>query len=342
MAQTGRPRSTSPGSAFGGSAQNDSTTHNEPEGIDYDYVEESDSTLCSAVHMFELSRREVKLFEVSHPKIGPTGMAFHDVLDGYNGDYYIGRGHGRAHQSLYPIPEAFGFRHQADPNAGLTRLIGSPMLYQVQRPYTTLGYSSTMAKDLLGVKVSHTQNIMPRWNVSFDVDAIKREGVYTHSGVSSTFFDVTTNYYSRDSRYQIQAGVVRNKQSQEENGGVVNDSTCWNTPNRAGVPVKMYDAANEWRDMTIFVHQSLNTVRQFEWTRPLVEKKEKTLSMDTTWTHGENGDSVMMVQKLSRKIDEVVGYDTMQPHKPQVFNTGVFGLDMQLERHSRNFYDNSP
>lgn len=314
LAQTGRPRTPSSLPAHNGTSQSDTTSH-EPEGIDYDHVDEADSTLCNAVHIFAPSRREVKLFAIAHPVINPTGMAFHDPLDRFDGDYYLGRGLGRCHQSVMPRPAELGFRYQADANAGLTRHLGTPALYQVQRPFTTLGYASTVSKDLLNVKVAHTQNIMPRWNVAFDVDAIKREGVYSNSGVASTFFDVTTNYYSADSRYQIQAGVVRNKQTQEENGGVENDTTCWLTPNRAGVPVKMYDAANEWRDFTLFIHQSFNTVRQFETIRP----RQEIVDGDT-----------------------LVRLDTLQPPKPHVYNTGVFGLDLQMDRHRRNFYDNSP
>ena len=39
--------------------------------------------------------------------------------------------------------------------------------------------------------------------------------------------------------------------------------------------------------------------------------------------------------------DTIVGYDTLQPHKPHVYNTGVFALDLQWDKQKYRYTDST-
>lgn len=343
---TGMPSGFNPGSInspnSNGIPSDTTGESNAALGIDYDHVEEADSVLCNAIYLFDPIHIQTKVPRVNHPKLDPSGIAYPNPLDALDGEYYLGLGSlGQAHINLYPtLDRGIGFRFQQDVNEGLRKAFGMPQMRLVQRPFTILGFSSSLHQDYQ-VKVTHTQNIKPRWNIGFDVDLISREGVYTQSGVKSSFFDITTNYYSKDSRYQIEASLVRNCLSEEENGGVADDETCWNTSNRAGVPVNMYSAANEWKDLSLNVHQTYNTVKQFEYYRPITIPVWDTIA-DTTWAKNNKSDSILTMGSIIHKRDSITGYDTIQPHAPHIFNSGVFGIDFRAGNNRRNFYDNEP
>ena len=299
----------------------DSTLTQEPEGIVYDMATESDSLLAGSVFFFAPSVRSVKITALSHPIIDPTGRQQNDPMHRMDGLFHASRGAiGQEHLTIIPFATPMGkdFEGQteaapltlnttANPFPALSLLHSRP-LFQTLKPYTSLGYGSSLNKDYQ-ISVVHSQNIKPRWNMGFMYDLSSRDGVYSNSGGTNHLLDATTNYYSEDARYQVQAGVKMNRMRQEENGGVQNDTTCWNSSRRQGVAVNMYSAQNMWRDLEVYVHQSLNTVRQFDIVRP------RTVG------------------------DSTVDYDTIRPHKPHTYNTGVFALDLRYERHRRIFID---
>lgn len=257
---------------------------------------------------------------MQQPVFDPTGAELFDPANKFDGKYYLGLGAlGQVHLSIFPFfstshysPALYSTHFVANPMPVYREFLHRQKYFQTQTPYTELGYGSSTNKDYQ-IHIVHTQNIMPRWNVAFLYDLVSRDGVYTNSGVTDHILDVSTNYYSKDSRYQLQASVSFNKIQQQENGGVLNDTTCWDYSRRTGVPVNMYSAQNLWRDFQIQIHQSFNTVRQFAYSKPL---------FDTVAT------------------DSIVGYDTIFPKTPHFYNTGVFALDINFEKHRRFFYDN--
>lgn len=333
----------------------DTTTQNrEPEGIVFDNTEEADSVLTGYVFQFPQTFRAVKLFHYLRPSLDPTGVEFFNPVHSMDGMYFIDRGAlGQTHLSLYPytdetarlfdIPAALTLSWQPDANPVYRKYLHSNQYFQTLRPYTVLGYSSSLNKDYQ-IKIIHTQNIKPRWNMAFMYDLVSRDGLYTNSEVTNHILDATTNYYSKDARYQLQAGISFNRLRQQENGGVQNDTTCWDYTREAGVPVIMYTAQNQWRDLNIHIHQSYNTVRQFEYLRPRVKTIYDTVKIDTITARQEYGnDSVpgiinsLYVKTLAR--DTIIGYDTIQPHKPHTYNTGVFAWDLDFSKQRRIFYD---
>lgn len=299
----------------------DSVKQQEPEGIIFDSGEEADSILKTKVFAFEPTIRGVKIYSTEHPSLEPTGVQFMNPTYRMDGRFFLDLGAlGQCQTSLYPYNSSDGynplvFNLLPDIHPVYRRNLHSHKLYQTLTPYTMLGYGSSLNKDYQ-IHIIHTQNIKPRWNIAFLYDLVSRDGLYTNSDVTNHVIDITTNYYSVDSRYQLQAGINLNRLRQEENGGVQNDTTCWDYPRESGVPVNMYKGQNQWRDFEVWIHQSFNTVRQFEHLRPIVETIQDTICRDT-----------------------IVGYDTIRPHQPHTYNTGVFALDLNFARHRRIFYD---
>lgn len=318
-----------PGDPFGQADTTAKEEDNTPKGIDYDHVEEPDSALINAVFRFPCTRRSVGFQSYENASLLPYGLAYPDRLDRVEVPYYLSFGVlGHPHENLWVTPYSaevtdgrllpwFG----SLPQEGYMTSLQNLRLYQTLRPYTSLGYVGSLNKDNT-FSISHTQNIQPRWNVSVDYNLMRRDGLLTRSGVSHNNLDITTNYYSRDARYQLQAALIRNSLYNEENGGVASDEQFLLSghSNLAGIPVHLYSASSRWKSLEAFVHQTWNTVRQFEKVKPLMVKVEK--------------DSML--------TDSIVGYDTVRLHEPRVLNTGVWGLDMDISRLSRTFRDMAP
>ncbi len=299
------------------STSRDSTNSLASQGIVYDHKELDNATLAGKVFRFHYRPYAVKIEEVQHPDMEPAQMQTLDPLDAPN-NYYLGRGMGQVHYSLLRRP-AMGLSasYSPNPNAAYSLSPNRLPLFQTQTPYSAVTFSNSIHKDA-NLDLLHTQNISPQWNIALRADFLRREGEYTRSGVKNQSFGFTTNYYSHDARYQLQGGIYYQSLRQEENGGVQNDTTCWQTSTRSGVPVNLYAATNQWRSVGIFVHQSYNTVQAFEQLRPRYAF-DSLLGKDT-----------------------LAGYDTLLPAKPRVLNSGVWGMDVEIERHKRNYYDTDP
>ena len=239
------------------------------KGIDYGHVEESDEALTSAVFSFNLDALHPFIRKMSHPTMEPDGVELLDPLD-RKGSYYLSTGGlGRPHLQLASQINGRLSDFLPVPLEGLWSSADSIELYQTRRPYTLLSYHGSIHSDNQ-LNIAHTQNITSRWNYALHFDLISRDGVYTQSGVNNRQLDVSTNYYSVSSRYQLRAGVVRQNFLVEENGGLADDNVFLNnsTTNRSGIPVRMYDAANQWRSTEVFVVQTYNTVNLFDTISP--------------------------------------------------------------------------
>lgn len=311
----------------------DSSQNKEPEGIIYEVASESDSMLSAMVNNFMPAFRAVKVYEVQHPLISPHGVEFFNPVHGIDGFFYADRGAlGQAHTDLAPFaletmrllsfhePSCpLAFTLQTDPFPVFRQRLHRFSMFQTHKPYTMLRYGSSLNKDYQ-IGVVHTQNIKPRWNFALRYDLTSRDGVYTNDGGTNHIVDLTTNYYSSDARYQLQAALSFNRMRQEENGGLLDDTTWMSGARRQGIPVNMYYAQNQWRDLVLDLHQSLNTVRQFQQVRP----------------------RIVSVVDSSGAYDSIAGYDTLLPRAPHSYNSGVFGFDLHLARHRRIFSDIQP
>lgn len=329
--------------------QSDTSLHNEPQGIVYD-EDEPDSVLLAKVFRFHYVPLDIKIMHTQNPTTEPIGIQFYDRLDDLNGDYYLSRGSiGQQHLSLYPqYGESAAYRLCPDAFMGYSKRPTNVDFYQTRSPYTVLGYHSSLDKDYQ-VKVIHTQNITPRCNVAFDADLMRMEGVYTNSRVNNNLLNFTTNYYSHDARYQLYAGAIGQRYTLGENGGLASDDVLRTMNSPTGMPVNLYGTGSTTKERTVFVHQSFNTVRQTQWLRPIKETRFDSVATDTIWHHIDSTtttdtnsliiDSLAEVTYSYRYIDTIVGYDTLLPHTPHLFNTGVVALDVQYDKFTRIFSD---
>lgn len=320
--------STSRNFSMGGQPQQDtSSSQQKIEGIDYTHHDIADTILQKEVFLFRHQPLDVGIANVEYPTLDPTGYEFVDPLDRVAAPFYLSRGClGHQHYSItapQSAPLAFNFRPQLFP--ALVKTPGNIAFYQTQRPYTLLHYGSSLNKDYR-LAITHSQNITPRWNVALNYNLVSLDGVYTNSNVDNHQLDISTNYYSADSRYQLRAALIRQQFTTSENGGIAYDEqlTERRQPNRAGMVMNLYNAASRERDLQLFVHQSYNFVRQV----PMPRHRDTVVFKQDTVT-------------LELKPDTIVLTDTIWPEPPRAVTAGVVGLDLQYERLRRNYNDGS-
>lgn len=292
------------------------------------YVKETpDSVLRKKVFFFYHTPLSVKIDELWNPTLDPTGAQFNDPLDGFNGDFFLGQGTiGHPHWSIIPkVADGLVYNLQSYGNDGYLKTPGNIRFYQTMTPYTVLSYNNSLKKDYL-VRVAHTQNIIPGWNVSFDYRLICPEGNLSGSGAKNHYLDATTNYFSRDSRLQVRAGFIWQSMTTDENGGLSNDSlfTSSSSSNLNGLPVKLYNSASKNLHHDAFLHTTYNLVRQVERYR---ERDSLVIRHDTV-----SADSVRLI------MDTLVVTDTLQVGKHHVVNAGVLGVELDYSRWKRAAY----
>lgn len=292
------------------------------------YVKETpDSVLRKKVFFFHHAPHSVKIDELWNPTLDPTGAQFSDPLDGFNGHFYLGQGTiGHPHLSVFPnVVDGLDFELQYHGKDGYLKTPENIRFYQTMTPYTVLSYNNTLKKDYL-VRVAHTQNIIPGWNVSFDYRLICPEGNLSGSGAKNHYLDATTNYFSRDSRLQVRAGFIWQSMTTDENGGLSDDSlfTTSSSSNLSGLPVKLYNSASKNLHHDAFLHATYNFVQQVVKYR---ERDSLVVRHDTI-----NADSIRFL------VDTLVVTDTFQVGKARVVNAGVLGVELDYSRWKRAAY----
>lgn len=302
----------------------DSTEDNlTQKGIEH-HEDIPDSVLIQSIYMFHYSPLAVKILDIQQLSFNPSNAQYADPIDAINGNYYLNKGiAGQSNQPIfYTQDETFGPQLRPITNYCYRKTPGSVKFYQVHKPFTLLGFAGSLKKDN-HVYLTHSQNINERWNFAFDYHLIRSEGVYANSGVKNHYLDFTTNYYSRDSRYQLQGGIIWQKEALSENGGITDDDYVRNKPDatRSGIPVNLTSGSSLSKGTTYFVHQSYNTVQQ---VYKLIEH-----------------DSLAINIVDSTKFDTIKIYDTILPNAPKIINTGVFGLNLQWNTETRKFIDST-
>ena len=344
-----QPNTTLPDSSS--TAQSDTLSEDGLNGIEY-HVDIPDSVLQASIFLFHRQPMQVKIMELEHPALSPTGAQFCDVLDALNGNYYLNVTElGHPHYAIMPTFEGQpALAYKASIFPAFYKTPDNIYFYQVQKPYTLLAYHSSLNKDYQ-LHVTHTQNINSHWNFALDYHLFSPTGAFANSSATDHLVDLTTNYYSHDARYQLSAGFIWQRMVLGENGGLANMDAYINkrTSNMSGIPVNETRRMSLTNDHTLFVRQSYNTVRQVEWYRPIKEQYTDTvITYDTL--HIAHFDSVANDTVTTDSItsttsyqlrDTIVGYDTLQPRKPHVYNTGVFTLDLQWDKQKYRYIDST-
>lgn len=326
------------GTMNGDTVRNDADTL--PKGIIYETGIIPDSSLINSVNIFHFEPLSLKINNVSHPSLLPTGVELSDKIMSFNGDYYLYTGNlGQACYSVFPKFEAgTKFRYRENVFDGYGRKSTSINFYQTERPFTSLSYFSSI-EDEYQVEVIHTQNITQRWNFSLHYNLINSEGIYTNQKTKNNYFDFTTNYYSKNLKYQVKGGIIWQKLNLQENGGISNDSLFVNDiqTNRGGMPVNLYSAFTDFNTFCAFAQQSYT----------LAHQPGLLVISDTTWVVRAK-DSVSGVSDTSAKQDSVrkadiadsflVRYDTTI-FEPHIFNWGAFVHNIEFNKQKHNYTD---
>ncbi len=332
-------------------ASSDTLAEDGLKGIEY-HVDIPDSVLQASIFLFHRQPMQVKIMELEHPTLSPTSVQFCDRLDALNGNYYLNVTElGHPHYALMPTFEGQpALAYKANIFPVFYKTPDNIYYYQVQKPYTLLAYHSSLNKDYQ-LHVTHTQNINNHWNFALDYHLFSPTGAFANSSATDHLVDLTTNYYSPDARYQVSAGFIWQRYVLGENNGLSNIEafTGKHISNMSGIPVNETRRMSLSNDLTLFVRQSFNTVRQVVWYRPIKEQYTDTVitydtlhvaRFDSVSNDTVTIDSITTITSYELR-DTIVGYDTLQPRKPHVYNTGVFALDLQWDKQKYRYIDST-
>lgn len=288
-----------------------------PKGIIFDYEVIPDSTLLNSVYYFYLKPLDAKIYYAFHPTLQPDYIEQSDYLFAFNNNYYLNTGNvGSPHISLYPdYGKDITFNYQPSVFDGYGYSLKNLPFYQTERPYTVLSFYNSLISDYQ-VRVVHTQNLTQRWNIALHYDLINSEGAYANQKTLNNYLGATTNYYSKNLRYQVKGGIIWKKLNIQENGGITSDSLFTDNiqTNRSGIPVYMYDGSTRYNSFTAVAHQSYNFAR----------KIGTFVSTDTIVSEGDS-------------TSFIVNCDTTV-RKGSPFNIGVLSHQITLDNTKRNFY----
>lgn len=94
--------------------------------------------------------------------------------------------------------------------------------YNTTRPYTELNYMLGSRSEQF-IRLLHTQNLKPNWNMAFEYRLINSAGFFQNQFTNHNNYRFTSWYQSRNKRYQNFILVVGNKLQSGENGGIRTD-----------------------------------------------------------------------------------------------------------------------
>jgi hypothetical protein len=92
--------------------------------------------------------------------------------------------------------------------------------YNTRRPYTNIIHTSgTKVKDEQTIGFTHSQNVNPRLNFTFDYDLISSTGQYPNQKARNSTLNFNSNYQSE--KYSVYAALNMNKFDVQNNGGII-------------------------------------------------------------------------------------------------------------------------
>mgnify|MGYP001044403404 CR=1 FL=1 len=175
-------------------------------------------------------------------------------------DFRNGRGEvGQTDQVLGYKPRlATGYEERYNPFSSWMYTIENTRFYQTKIPYSNLYYVNNFGKNLHVFNVTHSQNVYRGLNLTVDYNVLQSQGVYVNSNTLQHNLRFYGNFFTRDARYRLQFGYIRNTARVGENGGIIDDSLFTEnlTSNRLSIPIRFSEGTNSrWRDNTYFLKQ---------------------------------------------------------------------------------------
>lgn len=129
--------------------------------------------------------------------------------------------------------------------------------YRVFSPYTNLYYIWNRRKEQY-FYLTFAQNIGPRLNYAVNFNRLVSYGDYDRQVADHLKYDISIWYTDKSRRYQLNAALINNNLSIQENGGIKNDSIFLKASeiNSEFEPVFLNNASNRISDKQYLLRQS--------------------------------------------------------------------------------------
>ena len=134
--------------------------------------------------------------------------------------------------------------------------------YRARSPYTELYYVNGSFQEQL-LRVTHSQNIKPNWNVGANYNRIGSEGFYSNQDADHLNAALFTWYESPNKRYNLLANALFNTSKAGENGSTPNDSVFLDESSirKDAEYVRFSETGNNrprqtWKQKSFFIKQS--------------------------------------------------------------------------------------
>lgn len=155
--------------------------------------------------------------------------------------------------------------------------------YNTKTPYTELAYYGTLlsseAKESDNIHIFTTQNITPALNFSLLYDSWVGGGMLINEAVKNKTAAAGLNYIGK--RYTANAGIIHNKVTMGENGGLTDLSEIRDTTiDTREVRVAMEQAKSTTKKFTAFADQQLRI--PFNFINDIKARKDSTFVPDST------------------------------------------------------------
>lgn len=168
---------------------------------------------------------------------------------------HLGNFGSAARSTIFNQNRDAGFHYAHRPNQFYHIQPHQTRYIQTKRPFTDLYYAQGQ-EELLFLKITHAQNINPRWNVGIDFLRAKADGFQPRTATSLYSFQGFTSYKSKDLRYVLLGNVTFNRANVHEGGGIASDSIYKTlTGNNKAVFSRLPNAENRFRGRSAYLKQ---------------------------------------------------------------------------------------
>lgn len=179
--------------------------------------------------------------------------------------------------------------------------------YNTNRPYSAFTFQLGSKLEQVA-EIHHTQNIKPNWNFSVAYRKIFSPGYYAIQRASHDNANLSTHYRSIDRRYNLYAGVVYNKEQNDENGGILADSLLLDPAynDRRTVPVAFANSSFGTAGTTIPRSSVSNMLRDYS---AFIDHSYTIGSTDTTYNDDSSQYKLALTPRFSiRHRLQISGY----------------------------------
>lgn len=101
--------------------------------------------------------------------------------------------------------------------------VSEARFFNTTRPYAELNYMLGSKSEQM-IRLMHTQNLRPNWNMAFEYRLINSPGFFQNQNTNHNNYRFTSWYQSKNKRYQNFIIVAGNKLQTGENGGIRSDA----------------------------------------------------------------------------------------------------------------------